>query len=420
MGERMVNVPRALFIWDDRDLQGVGLENPPGGNVGVGGTDFLFASIPHELGQRGLSQVAVLHQDASNRLSPCVESIVVPEGQTFADTLRDVAHRFDVIVGRPSELLQQCTQALPGNARVVAWAHNHLRGPMLSWLGSDPRIVAVVNVGREQMLLTRLSAAYPKSTWIDNPVYDTPSVALDAPRRCRAVYMGALVASKGFHALAKVWPRIKAAVPEAELDVIGSADLYGGDPAAGQAYVDQLHRHLGGDAAKMGVRFHGKLGIEKNDVLRQALVGLPNPTGFTETSCLSALEMSSAGLAIVAPQRWGFCDTVSPEHSGVLAPHTEAYVNAVIDLLSHPAKARELGASGREWVAQRFSYAEMAVQWQTLFVQLLGAGLLKRACPEHPTGVYPHGWLYRCDFLGTRAQAVLDVADKAVGWQMRR
>ncbi len=410
----MMNPPKVLFVWDDRDISNVDLGNPEGGNIGIGGTDFLFGSIPHELGKRQAGKIAVLHQISSNTLSPWVDSIVVPQGSTIPETLKAIAGQFDLIVARPGDLLIKLMDVLPPTARVIAWSHNHARGPMLKWLGLEPRIAAVVNVGREQMLLTRFSESYAKSTWIDNPVYEPPTAG-DTARTCRAVYMGALVPSKGFLQLAKVWPSIKKAVPQAELDVIGSVDLYGAASKADRLYLQKIHQHLGQASGTSGVHFHGKLGSEKYAVLNKALVGLPNPTGFTETSCLSALEMSSCGLAIVAPQRWGFCDTVSPQYSGVLAPDMAKYVRAVVSLLSNPASTQQLGQSGKTWVAKNFSYEKICGEWQVLFQSLLNGRPLRQPEPKQPTGIYPHGLLYRHNV----PPPLRDMADKIVGWRLK-
>ena len=413
-----MNTLKILFVWNDSDINNVDLRNPELGNIGVGGTDFLFGSIPHELGKRGLGKISVLHENASNILSPLVTSIVTPEGKGIVETLKNVAGDFDLIVTRASDQLGSLIEGLPASTRVIAWAHNHLRGPMLNWLGREPRVVAIVNVGREQMLLTRLSQSYAKSTWIDNPVYETP-LAGDAVRGCRAVYMGALVPSKGFLGLAKMWPIIKKAVPHAELDVIGSTDLYGAASKSDNQYLQKIHDHLDYKSGHSGVHFHGKLGAEKSNILNRALVGLPNPTGFTETSCLSALEMSAAGLAIVAPRRWGFCDTVSPQYSGILAKNKASYVQSVVSLLSNPESTQRLGLSGRSWVISHFSHDRICAEWQLLFQNLLDGRSWRKPSPNHPTGLYPHGFLYKHNIFGPYSQQLRDVADKLVGWSLK-
>lgn len=414
----MMDTLKVLFVWDDSDIQSVDLSNPEGGNIGVGGTDFLFGSIPHELGKRSLGKISVLHRHASNTLSPLVTDIVPAKGEGLAEALKNLAKDFDLIVARASDQLASLIEGLPTSTRVIAWAHNHLRGPMLNWLGQEPRVVAIVNVGREQMLLTRLSRSYGKSTWIDNPVYETPWAG-DVVRGCRAVYMGALVPSKGFLSLAKMWPAIKKAVPHAELDVIGSIDLYGAASKSDRQYLQKIHDHLDYESGRSGVHFHGKLGAEKSNVLNHALVGLPNPTGFTETSCLSALEMSVAGLAIVAPKRWGFCDTVNPQYSGILAMNRASYVESVVSLLSNPESTQRLGLSGRAWVMEHFSHDRICSEWQSLFQNIDNGRSWRKPCPDHPTGHYPHGFLYKHDILGPYTQSLRDLADKVVGWSLK-
>lgn len=417
--ERKMKKPRVLFVWDDGDVHGADLSSPELGNVGVGGTDFLFGSIPHELSRRGVAHVSVLHANGNNRLSTLVSDIVPPDGVTLNAHLAQVSITFDFVVMRPGAKMVEWVQALPPQVRVIAWAHNHLRAGMLTWLGAERRVVAVVNVGREQLSLTRLSACYAKSTWIDNPVYPEMAQA-GATRTCRAVYMGALVPAKGFLALARMWPAIKDLAPQAELDVIGSADLYGAVSASGQRYIDKVHQALGREPQRLGVHFLGRLGVEKSGVLAGALVGLPNPTGFTETSCLSALEMSSAGLALVVPHRWGYCDTVNPRLSGVYATSRQAYVQKVAALLNQPERAKALGESGRQWVSEHFSYDNVCAEWQALFERLTSGQERWKPRPVRPKGRYPHAMLYRLGVLGRAGQPVVDMADKLVGWSLRR
>src|SRR5581483_6078032 len=119
------------------------------------------------------------------------------------------------------------------------------------------------------------------------------------------------VPQKGFHRLAKLWPRIRRAFPDAQLDVVGSSHVYHADQPLGPlgvaapSYEKRLVRYLGKEPARHGVVFHGKLGREKYDVMSRALIGLPNPTGFTECCPASVVEMSQWGAAVVAVRQWG-------------------------------------------------------------------------------------------------------------------
>ena len=58
------------------------------------------------------------------------------------------------------------------------------------------------------------------------------------------------------------------------------------------------------------VHFLGVLGEEKNDLLLKCRVGVPNPSGNTETFGFTAIEMQSMGCNITTMKCSGYLDTV--------------------------------------------------------------------------------------------------------------
>src|SRR6202035_206908 len=121
----------------------------------------------------------------------------------------------------------------------------------------------VVYVGREQCALAAGAPCHYKSTYIVPGFYVTPRSNGSNVKERRAVYVGSLVPQKGFHRLARLWPRIRRACPTAELDVIGSSRAYqpneqmGALGVASRSYENLILRYLRNDPAKYGVIFHG-------------------------------------------------------------------------------------------------------------------------------------------------------------------
>ena len=142
---------------------------------------------------------------------------------------------------------------------------------------------------------------------------------------------------------------------------------------ASHEYEKLILRYLGNDPAKNGVVFHGKMGTEKYRIMSRAIVGLPNPTGFTECCPGSVLEMSGCQTAVVALRQWGMCDTVVHKVSGFLCQNDREYVDRVIYLFSHPNVALSMGVVGRRFVNESFSYGSICGQWTQLFKEVISS-----------------------------------------------
>jgi glycosyltransferase involved in cell wall biosynthesis len=251
-----------------------------------------------------------------------------------------------------------------------------------------------VYVGREQCALAAGAPCHYKSTYIVPGFYVTPRSNGSNVKERRAVYVGSLVPQKGFHRLARLWPRIRRACPTAELDVIGSSQVNHPDQQLGTlgvasvSYEKLILRYLRTDPAECGVTFHGKMGIEKYDVIGRAMVGLPNPTGFTECCPASVVEMSGGGAAVVALRQWGMCDTVLDEVTGYLCRDDREYVARVISLFANPSTARSMGVAGQRFVKDTFSYAVIIEKWERLWNEVLGSAVPSYSIPPI-IGRYP-------------------------------
>lgn len=162
--------------------------------------------------------------------------------------------------------------------------------------------------------------------------------------------MGAVIPSKGLHLLAKAWPEVKKAVPDAELFVIGNGNLYSrnkdtsGLGALGLAekdYEQMFSKYITEDnKLSEGVHLLGVLGKEKYDVLAEMKVGVPNPSGRTETFCICAVEMQMMGARIVSKRCAGYLDTV---YNGILYDNSRELAGCIISELL----AEKIGGGGK-------------------------------------------------------------------------
>ena len=208
-----------------------------------------------------------------------------------------------------------------------------------------------------QVLRTRLGAA---ASAIDV----TPAEKTTTIRPRRLAY--ASTPFRGLDVLLDLFPRIRAACPDAELDVFSSMQVYGVAPSADRAQFGALYRK----SEQPGVTLVGSLPqAELAARLQQARV-LAYPNHYAETFCIAAIEAQAAGCAVVTSALGALPETVGD--GGICIPgdprsaaYQEAFVNACVTLLTDDERwlAASARASSRAWGDYRWS--AIAEEWET-------------------------------------------------------
>jgi glycosyltransferase involved in cell wall biosynthesis len=180
--------------------------------------------------------------------------------------------------------------------------------------------------------------------------------------------------------LERIWPRIKAALPELRLALCGyqvkDTELH---PAIQREY-DDIEQLLN-DAD--GVEILG--GLAKDAYYRHlaSCQALLYPCVFPEISCIAALEAQAVGTPIITSNSYALAETVyEPDflvtgHPGS-AEYIDAFVEKAVGLLSQPDRAVKIAANAREQVWQRHDWALIAAEWEAVFLERLQSRL-----PEH-------------------------------------
>lgn len=186
-------------------------------------------------------------------------------------------------------------------------------------------------------------------------------------------YMGSLVPEKGFHILARQWKYIIKKVPDAELYVLGSGNLYNNSLKLGKyglavdGYEKKFIKYLTVNGRIMpSVHFLGIVGAEKKDIIRSCKVGVPNPSAVTETFCICAVEMQAQGVVVCSRKKWGLLDTVDDGKTGFLSYSGRKLANNIIKILRDDELVYRMGKNGQSYVLQ-FSGDNISEQW----IQLL-------------------------------------------------
>ena len=181
------------------------------------------------------------------------------------------------------------------------------------------------------------------------------------------VCVSRLVARKGQDVLVAGWGTVLARHPGARLLLVG------GGPAEASLRKAVTARHLGHSVVMAGPVPPSELPAyyAAGDVF-----AMPCRTrrGGLDVEGLGMvfLEAAACGRPVVAGTSGGAPETVREGVTGhVVDPRSpEAVATTLADLLDDPARAREMGAAGRAWVEQRWSWTTIAAG----FAELLEPG----------------------------------------------
>ncbi len=346
------------------------------GNPGIGGSEFSALLIAGSLSMRGIETLILCN--AKGKFSSKQKYYVCAD---LASACRYVKNnKFDFFVIDSRSISESILLAFP-SIRFIAWANCFIDDWMNIVFPKYPNLVKFVNVGKEQCRLCNNMPIASKSTYIFNAV---PTEILNEiaiipfeKRNNNVVYIGSLHKAKGFHLLAKGWAKVLESVPDAELYVIGSGKLYsrkcklGKWNIANEEYEAYFMKYLEDNGTILpSVHFLGIMGKEKYQILNQCKVGVPNPSGVSETFGFTAVEMQMMGCKVTTILCPGYEDTVYDKED--LYNNPDNLPEYIIKLLRQKRNEADIYK-----FIERFSVDNITNQWVNLFESLLNVSIHK-------------------------------------------
>jgi glycosyltransferase involved in cell wall biosynthesis len=166
---------------------------------------------------------------------------------------------------------------------------------------------------------------------------------------------------KGLDILLHAWTMVQKRVPEARLLLIGGGQL----EAQLRAMIEDLGLTESVDLAGQSHDVPALLGQVDVFVLPSRYEGMSN----------ALLEAMAAGLPCVATEVSGNEDNIVPDESGLLVPpgNPEALAEALITVLTQPAKARELGRAARNRALYHYDRKILMPQLIDLYSKCIAA-----------------------------------------------
>ncbi|MEE1289886.1 MAG: glycosyltransferase [Spirochaetota bacterium] len=359
----------------DRQINITNIDSIKNGNPGIGGSEYLLLQLFYYLSQDNeysckLYTIGETINDAS------VISII-----SDMDAIeKATANKTDIFVFIPKDRKNDFYEKLQNfNLISIAWVHNYISYNVIKLLQTSQIVKRVIFVGKQHYDCYIDDELINKSDYIYNMLNNENHEYISPENKEQIVtYVGALIPTKGFHKLAKVWKNILKKVPTAKLQVIGDGKLYNKNAVLGPhgiaeaKYEKKIVKYLSDKNGMLldSVKFFGSLGNEKKELIQKTKVGIANPTGKSETFCLSAVEYKTFGVPVVTYKGFGLLDTVRNNIDGILIKSGKELENAIVTLLTDNQKNSEYGKNGLTDGFKKFLPETIIEQWKNVFSQV--------------------------------------------------
>lgn len=250
------------------------------------------------------------------------------------------------------------------------------RALLARWRGVFGAVIANSEATRRQLL----AGGWPVTSVLPNGTPEQP------PRPPLAgppvvAYAGRLVPEKGVEVLLRAFAQVRAALPAAQLLVLGDGPQ--------RAALEALAAQLGLGAA---VTFRGYVPPEATEALLAGAWVQAVPSVWAEPFGMVAIEAMMRGTAVVASRSGGLAETVRDGHTGRLVPpgDVNAWAAALLPLLQSPALAEQWGAAGRERALADYGMDRQVDRLLTIYHDLVAGSAPAVATPRRSQPTLDH------------------------------
>lgn len=381
------------FFLNNTELGYLDFSNIEYGNPGIGGSEYMIVLMAHLLNKRQNNIYSII---LATHDSTFPKGLDVKKVKNLHDAI-NIAEKEKLDYLTFKHLTQYIREGVIYNTsiKLIPWCHNFVSFKDLKFYAKHPSIYRILNVSREQMDMYLDHIAYNKSTYIYNSIdincierYNVTNFPFKK-RNHIVTYIGSIIPVKGLHWIAEVWKDITEKVPDAELYIIGSGKLYFRNATMGhfgiaeRNYENYIMKYLAPNGKILpSVHFMGIMGEEKNQILLKTKVGIPNPSGISETFGISAVEMQLMGAKIATIQCPGYLDTV---FNGELYKSKKDLTKTIISLLLSDNSNYN---SAIENIKNRFSHEKIAEKWEIFL-----SSETKETKHEYVNLNFRHKWL---------------------------
>lgn len=324
------------------------------GNPGISGTMLQFAILIAYLSKSFENHAMKVTQfcQVKSKISSCPQILVKNEKDLIHSCLKE---NIDFLIMRDRDSSVFFNAIMLTDLKVIFWGHNYYFFDKAKLITNCKNIIHNVFVSNQMMLRYIDHEIVFKSSYIFNmspikKIAPTPK-NLENVVREEISFIGAIIPSKGFHELAKIWKTLLLEFPSFKLNVIGSGSLYDRSTQLGSfgiaelEYEKKILEYLSDDQGLLldSVLFHGNLNSDQIDtLLKKTSVGIINPSGNTETFGVSALDFARNGVPVISKKKNGLLDSIIDKQTGLLILYKFNLKTAIKKLLNNQRYREEL------------------------------------------------------------------------------
>ena len=255
------------IYFENETLKDIDYSTIQNGNPGISGTMLQFAILITYLSKAFKNDSTKVTQfcQVESKISSCPQILVNNEKDLIYRCLNE---SIDFLIMRDRDSSLFFNTIIQTNLKVIFWGHNYYFFEKAKLISNCSNIIHNVFVSNQMMLRYIDHEIVFKSSFIfnmspvkkNNPTSkNIENVILD-----EISFIGAIVPSKGFHKLAKIWKALLLEFPSLKLNVIGSGSLYdrstqlGSFGVAEHEYEKKILKYLSDDKGVVldSVLFH--------------------------------------------------------------------------------------------------------------------------------------------------------------------
>jgi glycosyltransferase involved in cell wall biosynthesis len=356
------------YFIDNLQLSNFNFDRVDEGNPGVGGTEFVTIKIAKLLADVGIKTII---QSPVSIFTPSTVGYEKVESVHKAIALSH--YRTELLILRlyvsDHKKIFNSLKKYP-KSKIVFWLHLTPTQEIITELGQLEQVIAFICVESNQRNRLIDYENHFKLVTIPHPI-DRNINSNRSDTAQDVCFLGSLVPQKGFHLLADVWSKVNSKYPNSNLYVIGSSALYGklgGEgnfSVAEKTYEERIFRVL--SPRDNSVVFMGNLNKEEREkVFKKCLVGVVNPSGATETFCLSAVELQSYGIPVVSANKFGLKDTIVNKETGLLTRNRFQLRRAILKILRDDKLRARMSTNAVRHVTSKYDIGKVTTLWLTL------------------------------------------------------
>ena len=356
------------------------------GNIGIGGTQYLFMLVVSNLQKKYGSSTNKYILLTNQKLNVSYNVLEYEQVKDIKEAYKWCEeNEYDYLIIRANDIISfQREEIKKSKVKFILWAHNYIgkRTEKITFL--EKNIVKLICVSKQQYINMKTSIAYKKMTYINSCIgsyVDNKKEDKPIKNTNKIYYIGAIEPEKGVHNVIEIFSKIYKKKNNVKLILIGGlGSLRAKNITLGKLqlsypkYEEKLLELIEKNNIKDKVEFLGVLDnreikeiISKNPGI--GLLSVSRPL-MGETFCMTALELESYGMPVVARDRKdGLRTSIKNQKTGFLEKTDKKIAKRIIEIINDNKRYEDMSHNAIEY-AKQFSITNIVDRWNKILLEI--------------------------------------------------